>query len=88
MELGKWLFTCDWNNTYGGGFSGQLEVEEIQLNAATEEEAIREAKVLWIKKQEEAISEWKKKSDCWAHPPKNAFVDGPSRPRVIYVVEL
>lgn len=87
MKRGKWFFAYDWNDTFGGGLGGTWEVNEIPLNATTEDEAVEEAKAVWAKKQEEAIASWKKKS-TWAHPPKTAFDDGPSRPRVIYKIEL
>lgn len=87
MKNGKWFFAYDWNDAYGGGLSGTWEVEEIPLNATTEDEAVEEAKTVWAKKQEEAIASWKKKS-TWAHAPKTAFDDGPLNPRVIYKIEM
>lgn len=88
MKRGKWFFAYDLNDTFGGGLGGRWEVEEVPLNATTEDEAIEKAKTVWAKKQEEAIAFWEKQRATWSHPPKTAFDDGPSRPRVIYKIQL
>lgn len=88
MKLGKWFFAYDWNDTFGGGLGGTWEVKEIPLNANTEDKAVEEAKAVWVKKQEEAVAEFEKAKATWAHPPRTAFDDGPTNPRVIYKIQL
>jgi hypothetical protein len=88
MKRGKWFFVYTYVDTFGGGLAGTTEHEEIPLNATTEDEANEEAKAIWAKKQEEAIAFWEKQKATWAHPPKTAFDDGPSNPRVIYKIQL
>ena len=88
MNRGKWYFVYTYLDTFGGGFAGKTEHEEIPLKAATEDGAIAEAKEIWEKKIAEARTYWEQQKKKWTRPPASPFEDGPHTPRVIYKISL
>jgi predicted ribosome quality control (RQC) complex YloA/Tae2 family protein len=81
---GTWYFSFTRYHSY----DKSNEVVDIRLeNQDDENLALQEAKDLWEKEKQKAEEEFAKKKD-WAHPPKNAFEEGPWYPALIYKVPL
>ncbi len=90
MNRGRWYFVYDYHDAYGSGKfgSGSDEYKEVLLDAATEEEAIAEAKTKLDEMVAKAKANWENQKKTWAHPPASPFADGPWNPRVIYKIPL
>lgn len=87
MNKGKWFLRYDICDTFGGGIGGTWEQKEVSLIAVNQELAMTEADSKWNELVEIAQSEFEKKKN-WAHPPRDPFVDGPIKPRLIYKINL
>jgi hypothetical protein len=81
---GTWYFSFVRYNSY----DKSNEVVDIRLeNQDDENLALQEANALWEKEKQKAEEEFAKKKE-WAHPPTNAFEEGPWNPVLIYKVSL
>jgi len=84
MGIGKWFLVYAQRDVLGGN----IEDVEIKLEAATEDEAVKEAILIWTKKRDETIASWEERFPS-GHPFKTAFSDnGPWKPCVIYKINL
>ena len=84
---GKWFLEyTDYNEMESMG--NEVQQTEVPLVATDEVTAIKEAKLIWKEKLDEATAYWEKQKETWEHPPTGPFHGLTQNPRVVYRVSL
>lgn len=89
MSRKRWyLVYTHTNEMEAGMFRDGIEDVEVALKAATESEAVMEAKSKWDEIEAASKTRWEEQKKTWAHPPSSPTVWGPRDPRVIHKISL
>lgn len=89
MNRKRWyLVYTHTNEMEVGTFRDGIEDVEVALKAATESEAIVEAKLKWDEIETASNARWEEQKKTWVHPPSSPTELGPRNPRVIYKISL